>query len=169
MARDVQSLVELAAPATLTPLGCSLEEVVQAALRLLTPQQRELVRYARPPREARLDTDGPVLSRCLAYVLQAAVATSPDAVLLRADGGDGRASLTVVCAGSVRAFEPREPRVDEPPAEVALAVRMAVARRDVERLGGRLEIQPSERGLVCAVVALGPDRPARSGRKESRR
>ena len=120
LARDVQSLVELAAPAPLAPLSCSLEEIAHGALRLLSPSQRARVRYARPVHETRIETDGPVLSRLLVYLLQAALERSADTVLLRVEGERGRATFAVVCHGPEQAFEPRSPASAGSPLEVAL-------------------------------------------------
>ncbi len=154
MARDVQSLVEYAAPRSLSPLRCSLNEIARAALQALPPALRPRVQYAQASRSAALLVDGPLFSSSIGHLLWAALDSTRDAVLLQVRAEPQRALFAVVQGDADGSFDPAAFVLDGTPDETATAVRLAVARRDIERMGGTLRVQHTARGLTCVTVEL---------------
>ncbi len=163
LARDVQSLVEYAAPRSLSPLRCSPDEIAWAALQSLPPYLRERVQYAQASRPAVLLVDGPLLSGSIANLLSAAVDSTRDPVLLQVRIEAQRALFAVVEGDADGRFDPAAFVVDGTPDGTATAVRLAVARRDIERMGGLLQVQHTARGLTCVTVEFPASADGRSG------
>lgn len=154
LAGDVQSLVELAEPRVLAPLSCSLDELARSAVARLRPHQRARVRYAHPSASPRMWVDGPTLTGAIASLLAEALEISRGEVLLRSRQHGGRSAFVIVHATRARAQE-RDLRMR--PDAAARAVRLAVARRDIARMGGAVTMLGEERRASCVCIEL-PDR-----------
>ena len=81
LGRNVDGLVDLAAPPTPRPLFCTLAEIVDAALQGLRPEERARVLSARPCGEEPLRIDGPLLSVCLRRLIENSLEAGSESVL----------------------------------------------------------------------------------------
>jgi len=154
LARDVETLVELAAPRPLAPARCSIDEVALGALRGLPPRVREHVRYARTGQDTSLQADAPLLSRCLTYLLQAACPSASGGPLLRGHHEGARTIFSIVSADGRLDLLPDCIDPSQGREEVARAIRVVAAERDLVRMGARLSVHPTDRGLACITVEL---------------
>ncbi len=159
LGHEMQTLLDYALPLPLQALSCSLREIVCSAVDGLCPQRRPLVWVAIEDRRTRLQVDGALLSRSLARLIESASADPMGPVLLRArtDGAD--AVFSVVQA------EPAPPR----PGEAAMSsttatavLGLVLARRDVERMGGRFTFRRGDDGRIVSEIRFPgtPDRQA---------
>jgi K+-sensing histidine kinase KdpD len=159
LARDVEALVDLAAPKPVAPLGCSAEEIVHAALRALPPAFRPRVRVAGPLPHERVVVDGPLLAASLEHLLEHALdeAGAHEWVLLQVRRESGM-TVFAIARGGVRSILQPGP-VDEgrtTPWDAHLDLGYALAQRDIDRMGGELRVETTERGCTRAIVRL-PD------------
>lgn len=151
MSRDVDALLALAAPRPLAPLTCSVDEILESALRRQGFEQRARVRLARPTAPANLRIDGPLLADCLARLLEHALATSAECVLLSAqrDGQLARFSIVAEPERESAAWEqlPQQRRA-------ALELGLALARRDAQRMRAQLDLTYSALGNVRLCLSV---------------
>ena len=154
MARDVQSLVDYAAPRPLAPLRCSLEELALTVQHALPAELRGRLRLAHPAEGASIEVDGPTLATCLASLAHGALESGPEGVLLQVRHEQELTHFVLVQADSRGNFEPESFVLDGPSMQASLAVRLAVARRDIQRMGGNLRVQHTARGLTCVSVCV---------------
>jgi hypothetical protein len=142
LARDVRALVDWSLPATPRALECTLQEIAGAIPAVLPPARRATttVRVGEPA--ARVRIDGPLASRALARLVEHGFALGAEraALLLASDG----ASFTVTAA-----FEGASAAEDS----VSAALSGALARRDLARLGARLEFDAAARRTTIAFPA----------------
>jgi K+-sensing histidine kinase KdpD len=158
LARDIDALAEYASPRPLAPLASSVEEILEAARGEVRPERRARVRLARPAQCEPIEVDSPLLSSALARLLECALDGSGEEVLLRARQEGERTQFTIVGAASRCAFECSAPGRCASPREAELSLGLMLARRDLERMGARLEILRGSLGKACARVAV-PNRP----------
>ena len=163
MARDLQSLVDYAAPRPLLPLRCTFEEIALGVVQGLVPAQRTRLQLAHPGRGAALDVDGPLLATSLSSLAQGALASAAGNLLLQARRDGAAVVFTFVQADAGVVYEPEAVELERPETDAALAVRLTVARRDIARMGGSLRVQHTARGLTCVSVALPDARAERAG------
>jgi hypothetical protein len=159
MARDLQSLVDYAAPRPLAPLRCSLDEIAFGVVRCLPKTLRSRLQLARPAQGASILVDGPLLSTCLASLSQGALENTSGNVLLQVRHESERTLFVFVQADAQGSYTPQASLLDGPVAESSLAVRLTVARRDIDRMGGELRVEHTSRGLTCVTVEM----PNRAG------
>lgn len=144
LARDVRALLDWTLPAPLRPLDCSLEELGLAAVDALQPDRRgrTIVAVERPA--ARVHVDGPLASKSLARLLDHGFATGADSAGLQIEPRDHGFRATASFEGEL---------VLDSDTSVAAGLAEALARRDLARLGARIEIQEGARpGSRRAVV-----------------
>ncbi|MFN0244935.1 MAG: hypothetical protein ACKVWV_18790 [Planctomycetota bacterium] len=156
MGKNVQALVDFTLPQPLHPFACSLEEIAQATLCALDAPSRARVLLASENGRAPLFVDGPVLSRSLAHLVEAGLAHSSHPVLLRARATFSDAVFSVVCpacvsevdgeADVVRAWPPN------PHLAASTGVGVALARREIERLGGSFATRSSSSAPLLWVA-----------------
>jgi len=138
LGHEMQALLDYALPQIAQPLSCSLLEIACSARSALPSEQRAQVLLAIEDRRARLRVDGTLLSRSIARVLETALAETRAPVLLRSRLDEGEVVFALVHA--------------TPPAWGALssgtrfhsavtALGAELARRDVERMGGRFTLR----------------------------
>ena len=153
MTRDVQALVEWTAPRQPAPLSCSADEIVHGALRTCTYPQIARLSIARDSAPFELYVDGPLLADALAHVLQAAFAGGGETILLQARREADEAIFSIVQEGAL-AFDASTPAPGESASDTAVRLGLALARRDVERMGGTLTIERTPRGCTCAALRM---------------
>lgn len=141
LSRTVHDLSEFASPSPLRPLRCSLEEIVRGALELLPARARPRVLLALEDRRERLLVDGPLLSRCLALLMADGLHADAECMLhVRRTGG--RTRFVVVHTAPVG------------PDTAALRLGRALARRDVDRMGGSLAFHTTAATRTSVVEGL---------------
>lgn len=153
LARDVQALVEWASPREPAPLRCSADEILHGALRACTYPQISRLAVARGSAPFELHVDGPLLADALGHLLQAAFATGGDSVLLQARREHDEAVFSIVQEGPGVPVA-GSPAPGESATDAAVRLGVALARRDVDRLGGSLSIERTPRGCTCALVRV---------------
>lgn len=163
MARDLQCLVDYAAPRPLLPLRCTFEEIARGVEQGLRPAQRNRLQLAHPGRGAALDVDGPLLASSLSSLAQGALESAPGNLLLQARRDGETVVFTFVQADAGDVYEPETVALERPETDASLAVRLTVARRDIARMGGSLRVQHTARGLTCVSVSLPGSREERAG------
>lgn len=156
MARDLQCLVDYAAPRALQPLRCTFEEIARGVVAALGPDHRGRLQLAHPGGGAAFEIDGPLLATSLASLAQGALESAPGNVLLQVRREGSATIFTFVQADAGDVYEPQSVGLERPDTDASLAVRLTVARRDIARMGGSLRVQHTARGLTCVSVAL-PD------------
>ena len=169
LARDVETLVELAAPRSLTSLRCSIDEIAHLALKGLDVAERSRVRHARAEANGQVEVDGPLLARCLTWLLQGTLARSSDPALLSAHVDGEQAVFSIVGDGPLPHGLPQRIDPTQGREELACAVRTAAAERDLARMGAGLRVEPTSRGLTCIRVELPLIPRSRPTRRKSAR
>lgn len=155
--RTVQDLLDLASPPRLSPLECTVEEILSCACASLPPEARERVLVARGDRGQKLFVDGPLLARTLQRLLEGAVETGSGHVLVSVRRECERTLFTTVSHG--RDGEPCSDWASAPAEPVRprlLDLGLSLARRDLERMGGELKLTRTPRGEIVAVAHV-PD------------
>ncbi len=146
LARVAHELIDVARPAPLAPLRCTTRELVAGA-RQSVPREVARRVETRSLASAAVRVDGPVVIRSLAYLLESAAGETggPIALDVRAAGGEVHFSVSATPAPAT------PPTGDE--LELA-ALALALARRDVERSGGRLVVEDGPADVLRATIAL---------------
>jgi K+-sensing histidine kinase KdpD len=153
MSRDVDALVRLTTPRAVVALECSTEEVLRTTLRRLRFDQVSRVQLANAAVSTRLVTDAPMLSDCLARLLDEALADSGDQVLVSARVEADHACFSIV--GGSGHGRPGGDRDHLPPnRNAALELGLLLARRDLERLEARLDVAHTSLGHTCVLVRV---------------
>lgn len=154
MTRDLQCLVDFTAPRPLAPLRCSFEEIARGVVANLGDEHCERLQLAYPGRGAAMTVDGPLLANCLASLARGALESAPGLLLLQARREGELVVFTFVQAGADRQYGPASMARERCATDASLSVRLEVARRDIARMGGRLCVQHTARGLTCVSVML---------------
>ncbi len=154
LSHSVEELVDLATPRPPMPLACGTREIVRGARELLPPDVRGRVWVACDACHE-LEIDGPLLSLCVARLALDLFARGASDVLVRTrdddedDGGarrdDDTAAFVVVGHAPVGPGARAARRRPDPLA-------LVLARRDVDRMGGSLDVRRSVRGDTRYVV-----------------
>ena len=151
LGHELQTLLDYALPVPVQPISCSLREIVCSAVDGLGPRRRADVLTAIENRRARLEVDGPLLSRSLSRLLEPTPGTSPAPALLRARIDRSQAVFTVVLGRS----DCEAPRVLELCGTTASSVLgLLLARRDVERMGGEFTFRRGEEDRIVSEIRL---------------
>lgn len=124
LGRTVDDLLELVQPATVRPMRCSIEEVVDGALAPLDLEERGRVLLAVDPQRWDLFVDGPELSRCLMRLVRSGLASCSSQVLVHARSDGATTTFAVIH--------------DRPDLQSVEGLDHQLAARGAERLGGEL-------------------------------
>lgn len=146
--RNVNALIDFAMPPELHLQECNLEELVRAAHRALPSHIAAQVQLAIEGHREVVCTDGPLLSRCLGYLITANVSTA-DQALLRVAADGGYATFTLLC--EVHAEPDTAPDVSRPD-DASLV--LVFAQRELERLGGDVDTHLTPSGALQITVRL---------------
>jgi len=155
VAKSLTALIEYAEPPEPMPLRCSAEEIAGAARDALPTEVRDRVWLARDDERQELYADAPLVVKCLLRLLENAAEAGSYATLLRVHADGETATFTVVSRGSRGRFDlgwALEPFHTNKANHIGLG--LTLARRDVEVLGGVLELEQTERGDTRATVRL---------------
>jgi hypothetical protein len=157
LGREMQALLDYALPQPAQPSSCSLREIVCSAMDALSAERRAEVLVAIEDRRTRLTVDGPLLSRSIARLLESAMADAHSPALLRAriDGTEAVFALVQGAPPPVRADTEFRLR------SAVSTLGAVLARRDVERMGGRFSLRSSADGRMVSEIRF-PGEPAGS-------
>jgi signal transduction histidine kinase len=154
LGKNVRELCALATPPVVRLQSCSLEEIVCAARAGLPAEQRARVVSARCEPGASVVVDGPLLAGCVLRLMENALEATDELVLVVARREDAEASFTVVddapsalCPG----WEPAPFHTTKPN---RLGLGLALTRRDVALLDGRLEFLSTPGGETCVRITI---------------
>ncbi len=154
MSHDVEALLQFTAPRPLAPLTCSVDEILQSALRRQGFEHRARVRIACSTSPETLCVDGPLLADCLARMLEYVLACSSDTVLLSARRDGDTARFGVITSGNDVSNTPLQEREIPLRRCAALELGLALARRDAARMGATLESTTTSLGNTSLSVVL---------------
>jgi hypothetical protein len=146
--RNVLDLVDLCAPSELHSLRCSIAEIQKSAIRSLCDVEKSRVWLALESETHSFDVDGVRLSHCIALLLRNAFDEGCGQVLLHGSRTANGVSFTIV-AGD------KEPRVLTPARPALTArniVQLALAEREIDRMGGTLTFSRTEARRLAACV-----------------
>jgi two-component system C4-dicarboxylate transport sensor histidine kinase DctB len=164
LAGNVRDLCAFATPPVPRALTCSLQEILAGARAQLSPALKTRVLVARmapEERPATLEVDGPLLCNCLRRLIENALESGSEHVLLLARLEQGNARFSVIDAAprgfdpdwAIEAFHTTKPN--------HLGLGLALTRRDVELLGGELEFLTTP-DSHCARISVPASRIRRS-------
>ncbi|MCC7011027.1 MAG: hypothetical protein IT454_00580 [Planctomycetes bacterium] len=155
LSRDVDALAQYASPRPLTPLDCTLDEILHSALRALRFEHSSRVKLANGTPGAHIVVDGPALADCLTRLLDNALSGPDEWVLLSARlESDGQVAFSIV-EGVENASYHGTPRAGAPEHRAAaLRLGLLLAHREIERMGGSMHVTNTLLGNTCVVVRL---------------
>jgi len=156
--RDVELLFEYSAPQSLQPLRCSVEEIARAAFRTVSSTVKDRIWLAHESCAVPMHIDGPLLSRTLAYFLENALDRGSSEILFHSHQ-DATSTYFVILddmAGDLMGLLSDAWEVGYTPEDEALEV--ALARRDIIRMGGSVDIHATKPGEHCVLVEF-PNTP----------
>ena len=151
LARNVETLVDYAAPRRLHPLPCSARELVHSALRPLSGEQAARTRVVPPAEALNLMVDGPLFSSVLRNLIENALQQSPGTVELGAhEDGQGVRFLLAREGprGDVDSIAPALPATSAARCELGLNL----ARREIARMHGQLTFEQLESGVARTII-----------------
>lgn len=152
LARGVQELGEYAAPPEPQPLRCSAIEIAYAGRYQLDRPLRDRVWVANDGADS-LTVDGPLVSRALARILEHVLAAGSERALMRARNDAGSVAFAIVGDGA--AIDPGAAMLPfAQTGEHDLGLGLFLARRDLELLGGSLELSRTPLGDTCAIARI---------------
>lgn len=160
LGHELQTVLDYALPLPVAPISCSLREIICSAVEHLGPRRRADVITAIEDRRARLEVDGPLLSRSLSRLLEPAPGAHAAPALLRARLERTQAVFTVVL-GRTDVESPRVPEFCTTTAASVLG--LLLARRDVERMGGQFTFRRGDEDRIVSEIRL----PAGLGHREA--
>ncbi len=147
LGRTVQDLHDFAAPPPLHPMRCSIDEIVHDALDEFGPEQRPSIMTALDEPRARLFVDGPVLSRCLAHLIAEGLRGEGECLLHARRRGEGMQFVIVQTL-------PANSRTAENTGDRTGSLGLINARRDLDRMNGRITLHTSEGTSTTTVDGL---------------
>ncbi len=152
--RAAQILCEHAHPREPVAVRCTVEEIARSAMRDLSPEQRSRVCLALEEPRAEVEIDAMLLARSLARIVQGALADGTQEILLHSHvGADDRLIFTIVDGLDPVRHQDLEQSF-EPSSEAVERVEVALAVRDVRRMGGSVSFQPAGRERTCVSVEI---------------
>ena len=160
MGCTVQELVEYSTTPRPMPLKCTVEEIVYSARQRLPLEQRERIAITRAEHGASLTVDGPLLAKCLSRLVENALEAGSGEVLLSVRRDETETVFATLNRDveveidwdwAVSAFRTNKPD--------HLGLGLTLVRRDVELMGGELELSRTPQGETSALVRV-PNQPS---------
>ena len=152
LGRSVQALVDYAVPPPLHPQDCSLEELVRSCAAQLPEDLARSLYLVFEQRSASTTVDGPLLSRCLTYLVCATVGPRDEAVLHASAQGDSLEISLLIEPNTAHRATRRE--TVQPALAQADDLVLALAEREIVRMGGALESTLLPSGSTRLVMRL---------------
>jgi len=155
--RDVALLFEYSSPQDLQPLRCSMEEVARAAFRIAASTDKDRIWLANESSAVSMNIDAPLLSRTLAYFLENALDRGSSEILFHARQDETTTYFTILddMTGDLIGLLPEAWEVGSGPEDDVLEV--AIARRDISRMGGRAILHETSPGKHFVLVEIPHD------------
>jgi signal transduction histidine kinase len=154
LSRDLDALVNYAAPRPLQPLHCKVEEILRAALRGLRFDQTARVKLAHASPDAGLYVDGPLLADCLALLIRNTLTDPQELILLSASHDEHTTTFSLIEGVHDAKFDYDGCGTLQATQDAALDLGLRLARRDVERMHGTLEVEHTALGNTRLVVRM---------------
>jgi len=151
LVRNVETLVDYAAPRKLHPLPCSTRELVHSALRPLSDEQVARIRVALPAETLTLAVDGPLFCSVLRNLIESALQQSSGPVELGARHDKGGVRFLLVREARSEDIESIAPALPATSA-ARCALGLNLARREIARMHGRLTIEELESGVARTSI-----------------
>ena len=160
LGHEIQAILDYALPPPAQALSCSMREIVCSALDGLALRDRPHVLLAIEDRRARFTVDGPLLSRSITRLLAAVPTDDLRPALLRArvEGTDVVFALVQDVPGGAGSDHPSTRS-----RSAVSALGSSLARRDVERMGGRFSVRAEANGNQVSEIRF-PGEIADGGR-----
>jgi signal transduction histidine kinase len=163
LSHDLQALVDYANLRPVWPLMCSLDELLIGVLRGLAPQVRGRLRIDRscessPSESTGMWIDGPLFASSLRHVVECCLEAGDGPVRLDVREEPDRLVLLVTREGEL-ADEPSPalPRSEPDERATRSTLLLQLARRDFQRMGGSLQIEPQ---IEPTESGVGPSSPS---------
>ncbi len=154
LGHELQTLLDYALPLPVQPISCSLREIVCSAVEGLGPRRRADVLTAIEDRRARLEVDGPLLSRSISRLLEPAHESSAAPALLHARLERSDAVFTVVLEPAGTRSRGSRASADLRGTTAASVLGLVLARRDVERMGGAFSFRRGADDRLVSEIRL---------------
>jgi len=154
LSRDLDALVDYAAPRPIQPLHCQVEEILRAALRGLRFDQTARVKLAHASPDASLYIDGPLLADCLALLIRNTLADPQELILLSASRDEQSTCFSLIEGVHNASFDDDLRATLQATQDAALELGLRLARRDVERMNGTLVVEHTALGNTRLVVRV---------------
>ena len=157
--RTVRELADYSNEPTPMPLRCTVEEIVYSARHRLPLAQRDRVLVARVEKPHTLTVDGPLLAQCLFRLIENAVEAGSGWVLVNVRNEGDSTEFVTLNRDPGEEFDwewAQTPFQTDKPEHIGLG--LALARRDIELMGGTLGLSRTPRGEAVAVVRI-PNNP----------
>ena len=150
VARNVTDLAEFCVPGELHESPCSMEEIQRSAIRSLDESQRTRVWLALESESTPLSVDGAKLAHCIAILLHDALNDGHEEVLLHGLRDQSGDHFTIVAdANAPHVLTPTSPPLHE-----INVVQLALARREIERMGGSISYSRTESGKPASRISF---------------
>ena len=166
IARDVDALIAYAKPRSVSPLKCSLDELLHSTLTAMPAELRARIRITCPKPGSTPRLDGPLLASCLSRLLESSLdaAEESDWILLEVRRRGNFTCFSIFNGGAGSILGPATEREDTPRG-AHLGLGESLARRDLERMGATLnhELEGETQHLVVRIPDAGVDQKSSTG------
>ena len=157
LGRNVRELMEYAMHPQPMPLRCTTAEIVHSACSGFSKAQRDRIVAAHASAGATLQTDAPLIGRCLGRVIENALESGSEEILVVVRQENGHTSFAVV-DGSPSTFDSEwATSAFHSTKQSHLGLGLAITERDVALLKGTLRFERSELGETCVTITV-PDK-----------
>ncbi len=146
-------LCESTHPRELAAARTSVEEIARSALQCLREHARKRTTLALEEPRATIEIDAPLLARSLARLLDGALADGTQEILLHSHAGPEKLCFTIVDELDPARHDELELSF-EPSSDGVAHAEVAIAVRDIHRLGGTVEIQRLGNHRTCVQVEI---------------
>jgi K+-sensing histidine kinase KdpD len=159
-----EALMEFAHPTPLRPMACTPRELAQGALASLQPGLRRRIWLALESDSEPITIDGPVAMRALAALLESAARRPAAEVLLHSHQEHSATVFAIV--DDLAQCDLGHLEGLWSPTRTAEDVELALASRDIRRLGGELAVHETSPTHCCVMVRL-PNEPVVQSQEEA--
>ena len=154
LGRSVRDLIDYSAPPHPRPLRCTLAEIIASARHGIPDEQRRSISLACHDMNSSMNVDGPIVSRCVRRLIENALEAGSPQVLVVSRREENGATFSVVDDAPSLLDEERAREPFHSTKSSHLGLGLHLVERDLELLGGRLELSVSPHGTTRAEIRL---------------